>query len=157
MLQKFIWLYNIPYSSLHSSNLGKIREAVLWLVSKGGSKEGEFGVESWDLIMSIRFPSNIVGGGPLMPCFLSLERTTFGFFTKLLYKRNNSVTKPMNKMDVKNCKSYWSFIAKNSLSMQTQVKGDLICYNYMKFIFWRKIIWSLWICPAKITTKRHRF
>jgi len=72
--------------------------------------------------MSIRFPSNIVGGGPLIPCFLSLERSTCGFCTKLVYKRNNSATKPMNKIDVKNCKSYWSFIAKSSLSMQLKSK-----------------------------------
>jgi hypothetical protein len=110
-------MINIPYCFLHSSNLGKTREAVLWM-----RKEWEFGVVSWDFIISIRFPSNIVGGGPFIPCFFSLERRTFGLCTKLVYKWNNSATKPINTMDVINsCESNWSFIANYSLSMQTQV------------------------------------
>ena len=77
-----------------------------------GSTEGDFAVLSLAFSISLIFPSMKVGGGPLIPCLLSLDLSPFGFPTRVLYKRDNNPTKPTNTMDVKNWESNWGCMTK---------------------------------------------
>ena len=112
MMTWYWWIKHVPYCFLHCSKKGKRTAAQLW--ETGGSVVGAFTVVDWAFFISLIFPSSKLGTGPLMPCFLSVDRSLLGFTTNELYNRTNNPKKPSNAKEMNifasNCSSMVSFL-----------------------------------------------
>lgn len=93
---------------------GKRRAAQLW-ETRGPLVGAEFTVVNLALFISLIFPSSKVGGGPVMPSFLNIDRNLFGFTPSALYKRGNNPMKPSTAREMtvfaSNCSSMTQFFS----------------------------------------------
>ena len=84
----------LPYSLLRSSNNGNSAEEQLWVIAC--SPGGVFEELAFIFFMSSMFPSKNEGGGPLIPCLRSFDRSLSGFNIRVSHIYINLLTKPTN-------------------------------------------------------------
>ena len=84
----------LPYSLLHSSKNGNSAEEQLWVIAC--SPGGVFEELAFIFFMSLMFPSKNEGGGPLIPCLRSFDRSLSGFNIRVSHICINLLTKPTN-------------------------------------------------------------
>ena len=84
----------LPNSFLQSSKNGKRAEEQLWVIAWPSC--GAFEALAFIFFMSPMFPSKKEGGGPLIPCFRSFDRSLTGFNIRASHIFIILLTKPIN-------------------------------------------------------------